>query len=460
METERIFNVIYSNVSEDLKNAVLDTALYEMGEEQSFSMLTESYADGLPEMLTDYVDLVAHRAVSEEDLDEAIESVLNLVDTDTINIVAESFMDREVRRALFEREETINELFGFGKSEDRKKAEGVLKASKASLAKTRAENAGELKGIAAMKKRTSNPIGLSGIRQHQAAQNAEDNINKQISAKANEVAGAKKALNDIKAKERREAIDKVKGAAKSVWNKFKGAVKSGVEAAKNKATEVKDNTVNAVKAGAEKVKTGVETAKAKVSDAAKSVVAKGAGAVANAATKVADKANEVKASAEGSKSNVSNKANTVKLTKKQLRANIKQAEENKKFFGDDPKYKKQVQHQQANIDAWKKQLGEQLGTEKASALVEFTKLLANSTISEEAFDEIIEKCNLGYDENSINKAIKRSEGNENEDLNKMNSFVEQGKPIPAALETKALTDQDRTSKLKKFREVYKQRKNS
>ena len=50
-------------------------------------------------------------------------------------------------------------------------------------------------------------------------------------------------LNDIKNKERREAIDKVKGAAKSVWNKFTGAVKKGAEAVKNKAPAKKKSSI-------------------------------------------------------------------------------------------------------------------------------------------------------------------------------------------------------------------------
>ena len=389
METAKIFKVIYSDVSEEMKNMVLDTALYEMGQETSFKMLTESYSDGLSEMITDYVDLVAHNAVSEEDLNEALEQVLEAVDTDTINLVAESFIDREVRRALFEREETINELFGFGKkSEERTKAEGMLKASKASLAKAQAGAASELKGIKAMKQRTSSPIGLSGIRQHQAAMNAEAQVNKDLGAHKSEVAGAQAKLDAVKAKERKEAIDKVKGAAKSVWNKFTGAVKSGVEAAKNKATGMKDSTVKAAKAGVEKVKTGVETAKSKVSDAAKSAVAKGAGAVAGAATKVADAANRVQAKAESAKGTpkISDKAQTITKSKKDLLAQQKIYQDNLKDTG---LSKKQLAYQQKALD----KVNAQLAALKEEALAEVTSMLSSSNISESAFEEIMEKIN-------------------------------------------------------------------
>lgn len=434
MQTERIFNVIYSDVSEDLKNSILDVALYEMGPETSYTMLTESYAEGLPEMLTDYVDLVAHNAVSEEALDEAIEYALNFVDTDTINIVAESFMDREVRRALFEREETINELFGFGKkSDERKHAEEMLGSYKRAASKSAADYksalASQKANLKAMK--SNSPIGLVGLKRDAATKHSDQVTVGKARKKAEQMANianiAKKDLSDIKAKERREAIDKVKGAAKSVWNKFTGAVKKG----------------------AEKVKSGVETAKAKVtevgtkvSDAAKTAVAKGASAVAKGATKVADTANKVQAKAEGSTSKAT-KAN-------QIKANIKQAEDNIKFFGNDPKYKRQVKYQQAKIDAWKKQLE----ANEAMALTEVTSILASSNISEEAFDEIMEKLNtLKITPQGVAKAKAKAEAEVNKNLGAMEKTMEQGRPVTPEQTQKA---EKSGAKLEKIRARFKE----
>ena len=391
METAKIFKVIYSDVSEEMKNMVLDTALYEMGQETSFKMLTESYSDGLSEMLTDYVDLVAHNAVSEEDLEVALEQVLEAVDTETINIVAESFIDREVRRALFEREETINELFGFGKkSEERISAENDVKASKAATA----EAGAKLKSALAAQKanlkaiKGDRPIGLAGLKRNLKTEQSDKlkvgRAQKEANYQSNIAGIAQKNLGDVKAKERKEAIDKVKGAAKSVWNKFTGAVKKGTEAAKNKAVETKDKAVGAVKSG-------VETAKAKAGefrDKAEGAVRKGiagaAGAVAKSAMNVANKAAEIKTSAETPKK--SDKATEVTKTREQLLAQQKIHQNNLK---DTELSKKQLAYQQKALD----KVNAQLAALKEEALAEFTSILASSNISESSFDEIMEKVN-------------------------------------------------------------------
>lgn len=370
METAKIFNVIYSDVSEDIKNIVLDTALYEMGPELSFTMLTEDYSDGLSEMLTDYVDIVAHNAVSEEDLDEALEQVLEAVDTDTINTIAESFMDREVRRALFEREETINELFGFGKkSPERAKAENYLKAQGASAAKANAGLKSALNTQKANLKaiRSSNPIGLSAINKNTSIM-AGDKIRvgkaqKKADVESNAYEIAKRDLSNIKNKERQEAINKVKGAAKSVWNKFTGAVKKGAEAVKNKAIETKDKAVGATK----------------------KAIAKGAGAVASGAMKVANAATKVKTAAE-KPSNLTAKADTITKTKAELEAERKNIE---KFLGTEGIKGYQRRYYGNKLKAIKSQLGESANEAFETAL----ELIASSNISESAFMDIMEVLN-------------------------------------------------------------------
>ena len=453
MQTERIFNAIYSDVSEDLKNSILDVALYEMGPETSYTMLTESYAEGLPEMLTDYVDLVAHNAVSEEALDEAIEYALNLVDTDTINLVAESFMDREVRRALFEREETINELFGFGKkSEERRNAEEMLgsynRAARKSAADYKSALASQKANLKAMK--SNSPIGLAGLKRDAATKHSDEVAVGKAKKKAEQMANianiAKKDLSDIKAKERREAIDKVKGAAKSVWNKFTGAVKKGAEAVKNKAVETKDKAVSAVKTGAEKVKSGVETAKAKaaevgtkVSDATKTAVAKGASAVAKGATKVADAANKVQAKAEGS---------TSKATKKA--ALLNQQKIHQENLKDKGLSRKQLAYQQKRLDA----VNAELAALGEGALAEFTSILASSNISEEAFDEVMEKLNtLRITPEGVAKAKAKAEAEVNKDLGAMEKTMEQGRPVTPEQTQKA---EKSGAKLEKIRARFKE----
>ena len=431
MQTERIFNAIYSDVSEDLKNSILDVALYEMGPETSYTMLTESYAEGLPEMLTDYVDLVAHNAVSEEALDEAIEYALNLVDTDTINLVAESFMDREVRRALFEREETINELFGFGKkSEERRNAEEMLgsynRAASKSAADYKSALASQKANLKAMK--SNSPIGLAGLKRDAATKHSDQVAVGKAKKKAEQMANianiAKKDLSDIKARERREAIDKVKGAAKSVWNKFTGAVKKG----------------------AEKVKSGIETAKAKaaevgtkVSDAAKTAVAKGASAVAKGATKVADTANKVQAKAEGS---------TSKATKKE--ALLNQQKIHQENLKDKGLSRKQLAYQQKRLDA----VNAELAALSEGALAEFTSILASSNISEEAFDEIMEKLNtLKITPEGVAKAKAKAEAEVNKDLGAMEKTMEQGRPVTPEQAQKA---EKSGAKLEKIRARFKE----
>ena len=396
METAKIFNVIYSDVSEDLKNAILDVALYEMGPETSYTMLTESYSDGLSEMLTDYVDLVAHNAISEQALDEALECALNLVDTDTINVVAESFMDREVRRALFEREETINELFGFGKkSEERKNAEEMTgaynRAARKSAADYKSALATQKANLRSMK--SNSPIGLSGIRK--AASTKQSDLVKvgKAKAKAEQMANianiAKKDLGDLKARERREAIDKVKGAAKSVWDKFTGAVKKGAEAVKNKAIETKDRAVGAVKTGVETAKNKAAEVGTKVSDATKTAIAKGAGAIAKGATKVADTANKVQAKAEGSTSAATKKA-----------ALLNQQKIHQENLKDKGLSRKQLAYQQKRLDA----INAQIAALGECALAEFTSILASSNISEEAFDEIVETLKMKKGAKEVVKA--------------------------------------------------------
>ena len=427
METAKIFNAIYSDVSEDIKNAVLDMALYEMGPELSFTMLTEDYSDGLSEMLTDYVDIIAHNAVSEEDLDEALEQVLEAVDTDTINIIAESFMDREVRRALFEREETINELFGFGKkSEERQRAEDYLKTTKASLAKAQADNASELKGIKAMQKRNSSPIGLSGIRQYQAAKDAEDHVNKIINTHKGEVAGAKADLNAIKAKERREAIDKVKGAAKSVWGKFTGAIKKGAEAVKNKAIETKDRAV----------------------ETTKKAVAAGAGAVAKGATKIADVATKVKTAAETPKvATTPTKAQTITKTKAELEAQRKIHQNNLKDTG---LSKKQLAYQQKALD----KINAQLSALKEEALEEVTHILISSNISESTFEEIMEKLNsLKITPEGVAKAGAKREAEVEKSLNDMEKTMERGGKVTPEQAKRA---EGAAAKLNKLKDRFKE----
>ena len=269
MNTQDIFNVIYSNVSEELKNKVLDSVLYNMGTSEAFTVLTESYSSGLTKVYTDYVDILAHSSVSEASLDKSLDYLLNLLDTATINKVTESFMDREVRRALFEREETLNELFGFGKSEERRRTEDLLRAGKASLAK--AQN--NYKKAEASRRSLSSPIGLAGLRKISQADKTVERAKKAVDAETAGVKGNQEALKELKSRERKEAIDKLKGAAKQVWGKAVGAVKSGVETAKAKATEMKDKAVNTVK----------------------SKVASGARALASGATKVADKLEGAKA---------------------------------------------------------------------------------------------------------------------------------------------------------------------
>ena len=386
METAKIFKVIYSDVSEDIKNAVLDIALYEMGPELSFTMLTENYSDGLSEMLTDYVDIVAHNAVSEEDLDEALEQVLEAVDTDTINIIAESFMDREVRRALFEREETINELFGFGKkSAERENAESYLKAQKATAAKA---GAGLKSALASQKAnlkaiKSDRPIGLSAIRRN-ASTEAGDKIRvgkaqKRADVEANAYRIAKQNLNDIKNKERREAIDKVKGAAKSVWNKFTGAVKKGAEAVKNKAIETKDKAVGAVKTGVETAKNKATEVKNKAEGAIRKGVANAAGAVASGATKVAAKANDIKAKAEAPKK--APQADAITKSRADLEA---ERDSIKDFLNSDGLKGYQKRYYGNKLKSIEGQLGAN------EALITALDMIAASTISEESFMDIVE----------------------------------------------------------------------
>lgn len=459
METAKIFNVIYSDVSEDIKNAVLDIALYEMGPELSFTMLTEDYSDGLSEMLTDYVDIVAHNAVSEEDLDEALEQVLEAVDTDTINIIAESFMDREVRRALFEREETINELFGFGKkSAERTEAENALKAQKATAAQAGAGLKSALANQKAHLKAIKNarPIGLAGLNRVTKTENgayipdSDRTIVGKARATANREANAyriaKQNLNDIKNKERREAIDKVKGAAKSVWNKFTGAVKKGAEVVKNKAIETKDKAVGAVKTGVETAKNKATEVKNKAEGAIRKGVANAAGAVASGATKVAAKANDIKAKAEAPKK--APQADAITKSKADLEA---ERDSIKDFLNSDGLKGYQKRYYGNKLKSIEGQLGAN------EALTTALDMIAASTISEEAFMDIMEVVNLGFNKKTINGAVARAEGEDDKNLNKMHEFVKNGQPIPNALKEKTLKDSNNTTRLKAFREKYQEK---
>ena len=419
METAKIFNVIYSDVSEDIKNAVLDIALYEMGPELSFTMLTEDYSDGLSEMLTDYVDIVAHNAVSEEDLDEALEQVLEAVDTDTINIIAESFMDREVRRALFEREETINELFGFGKkSAERTEAENYLKAQKATAAKA---GAGLKSALASQKAnlkaiKSDRPIGLSAIRRN-ASTEAGDKIRvgkaqKRADVEANAYKIAKQNLSDIKNKERREAIDKVKGAAKSVWNKFTGAVK-------NKATEVKNKAEGAIRKG----------------------VANAAGAVASGATKVAAKANDIKAKAEAPKR--APQADAITKSKADLEA---ERDSIKDFLSSDGLKGYQKRYYGNKLKSIENQLGAN------EALITALDMIAASTISEEAFMDIMEKLNsLKITPEGVAKAGAKRESAVNQALGEMEKTMERGGKITPQQTKRA---EEAGAKLERFRAKF------
>ena len=450
METAKIFKVIYSDVSEDIKNAVLDIALYEMGPELSFTMLTEDYSDGLSEMLTDYVDIVAHNAVSEEDLDEALEQVLEAVDTDTINIIAESFMDREVRRALFEREETINELFGFGKkSVERENAESYLKAQKATAAKA---GAGLKSALASQKAnlkaiKSDKPIGLSAIRRN-ASTEAGDKIRvgkaqKRADVEANAYRIAKQNLNDIKNKERREAIDKVKGAAKSVWNKFTGAEKKGAEAVKNKAIETKDKTVGAVKTGVETAKNKATEVKNKAEGAIRKGVANAAGAVASGATKVAAKANDIKAKAEAPKK--APQADAITKSKADLEA---ERDSIKDFLNSDGLKGYQKRYYGNKLRDIESKLGAN------EALTTALDMIAASTISEEAFMDIMEKISsLKITPEGVAKAGAKREAEVNKTLGDMERTLERtGKVNPQ----QAKRAEEAGARFEKFKERFKE----
>ena len=264
-----LFDVFYSTeIPEAYKDIIADTIISESNPEELYTSLVES-ADS-NEALVDAVDLLAHTASTERDLMEAIDIVFENFDTETINDVTEAFKERAVRSVLLEREEALNELFGFGKSEERKGAENILRVSSNDVKKAQAA----LKRAQDKVKGNKNPIGLAGldkgVKSEKALKRAQTQLNKALAAEKQ----SKAELGELKQRERKESIDKLKGAAKSVWGKFKEGVKAAANKVKDTAVAAKNKTIEAA---------------GKAKEGAKKGIASAARGIASGATKVANK---------------------------------------------------------------------------------------------------------------------------------------------------------------------------
>lgn len=255
----KLFDVFYTmDLPEAYRNIIADTVITESNPEELYTSLVES--EEANKALTDLADLLSHTASTEKDLMEAIEILFETFNTDIIDAVTESLRERAVRNILLEREEALNELFGFGKkSDERKGAENILKASSGDVKK--AQDA--LKRAQTKAKSTGSPIGLAGLdkgdKADRGVKGAQTKLNKALAAQKQ----AKSELGELKSRERKESVDRLKNTAKGIWNKFK-------EGAKSVANKVKDTAV-AAKEGAKK---GIASA---------------ARGIADGATKVADK---------------------------------------------------------------------------------------------------------------------------------------------------------------------------
>ena len=259
MKLTNIFDLVYSNeISESQRNIILDTIIENSNPEDLFQTLTE--ANDTNEPLVDVIDLLVQSSVTEEALEEAIDIIFSEVDS--IDSVTEAFKERTVRRAIFEREEAINELFGFGKSEERKGAENVAKVASRDV--KRAQDA--LKRAQGKVKGAQSPIGMAGFNKidktEKSIKSAQTKLNKALAAQKQSQA----ELGELKQRERKESIDKLKGAAKSVWTRFKEGAKSLAGKAKDTAISVKNKAVETAGKAKESAKKGIAGAARKLAD--------------------------------------------------------------------------------------------------------------------------------------------------------------------------------------------------
>ena len=107
-------------------------------------------------------------------------------------------------------------------------------------------------------------------------------------------------------------------------------------------------------------------------------------------------------------------------------------------------------YQQKKLDA----VNAELAALGEGALAEVTSILASSNISEEAFDEIMEKLNaLKITPEGVAKAKAKAEAEVNKDLGAMEKTMEQGKPVTPEQTQKA---EKSGAKLEKIRARFKE----